>query len=182
MATGRNNKLVGQVGEFLVCAEIGRRLGLIATPFSGNVPLFDVVAVNDSGKSIPIQVKASNGHTFPFDVEKWVEIEFDPKSQTQRHGSLRPLDMPELIHVLVMLSGKSELRRDRFFVCTRKELQIEIAAENKEFLQKHQGKRPKNWRSTRSGLSTKRLAQFENRWSLIQEQFGAGDRRSLRQS
>ena len=33
MATGRSNKLVGQVGEFLVCAELGRR-GMIATPFS----------------------------------------------------------------------------------------------------------------------------------------------------
>jgi len=41
MATGRNNKLTGQISEFLVCAELGKR-GLIATPFAGNVPAFDV--------------------------------------------------------------------------------------------------------------------------------------------
>lgn len=40
MATGRQNKLTGQLAEHLVCAELGRR-GLIATPFSGNVPTFD---------------------------------------------------------------------------------------------------------------------------------------------
>ena len=31
--------LAAQVGEYLVCAELARR-GLIATPFSGNVPEF----------------------------------------------------------------------------------------------------------------------------------------------
>lgn len=39
MSSGPSNKLVGQVGEFLVCAEPGRR-ELIANPFSGNVPGF----------------------------------------------------------------------------------------------------------------------------------------------
>lgn len=36
---GLRNKLAGQVGEYLVCAEFGRR-GLIATSFTGNVPDF----------------------------------------------------------------------------------------------------------------------------------------------
>lgn len=35
---GRNNKLAEQIGEHLVCAELGRR-GFIATPFSGMFPL-----------------------------------------------------------------------------------------------------------------------------------------------
>ena len=47
MATGSANKLTGQVGEFLVCAELGRR-GMFATPFAGNVPEFDVVAVGET--------------------------------------------------------------------------------------------------------------------------------------
>jgi DNA modification methylase len=34
MASGLSNKLIGQVGEFLVCAELGRR-GFVATPFAG---------------------------------------------------------------------------------------------------------------------------------------------------
>ena len=60
MSTGRNNKLAGQIGEFLVCAELGKR-GLIATPFSGNVPAFDILAADDLCNTVPIQVKASRG-------------------------------------------------------------------------------------------------------------------------
>jgi hypothetical protein len=37
MASGLSNKLTGQIGEFLACAELGRR-GFVATSFTGNVP------------------------------------------------------------------------------------------------------------------------------------------------
>ena len=43
MATGLSTKLTGQIGEHLVTAELGR-LGIIATPFSGNVPEIDILA------------------------------------------------------------------------------------------------------------------------------------------
>ena len=43
MATGLSTKLTGQIGEHLVTAELGR-LGIIATPFSGNVPDIDILA------------------------------------------------------------------------------------------------------------------------------------------
>jgi len=43
MATGLNSKLTGQIGGHLVTAELGRR-GIIATPFSGNVPEIDILA------------------------------------------------------------------------------------------------------------------------------------------
>jgi hypothetical protein len=43
-----------------VAAELGRR-GLIATPFAGNVPIFDLLAVDEKGRAIPIQVKTING-------------------------------------------------------------------------------------------------------------------------
>ena len=58
MSKGRDNRLAGQIGEYLVCAELGKR-GLIATPFSGNVPAFDVLAADDLCRTVPIQVKAS---------------------------------------------------------------------------------------------------------------------------
>jgi len=57
MSKGLSNKLAGQIGEYLVCAELGRR-GLIATPFSGNVPTFDVLATDEQCLTVPIQVKA----------------------------------------------------------------------------------------------------------------------------
>jgi len=43
MATGLSIKLTGQIGGQLVTAELGSR-GIIATPFSGNVPDLDKLA------------------------------------------------------------------------------------------------------------------------------------------
>ena len=60
MATGRSNKLVGQTGEYLVAAELSRR-GLIATTFTGNVPHYDIIASNEFGMHVSVQVKASRG-------------------------------------------------------------------------------------------------------------------------
>jgi Holliday junction resolvase-like predicted endonuclease len=56
MATGRQMKLVGQKGEYLVAAELGRR-GLIATTFTGNVPDYDIIVSTEQGKHISVQVK-----------------------------------------------------------------------------------------------------------------------------
>jgi hypothetical protein len=49
MGSGRNNKLVGQTGEYLVAAELSRRV-LITTTFTGNVPYYDIIATNEKGK------------------------------------------------------------------------------------------------------------------------------------
>jgi hypothetical protein len=60
MASGRGMQLTRQIGEHLVAAELGRQ-GYIAAPFAGNVPLYDLLAADTRGFSIPIQVKAING-------------------------------------------------------------------------------------------------------------------------
>jgi hypothetical protein len=49
MATGRDNQLTKQVGEYLVAAEVCRR-GFIATTFTGNVPHYDIIASDGSGR------------------------------------------------------------------------------------------------------------------------------------
>jgi hypothetical protein len=101
MATGRSNKLVGQVGEFLVCAELGRR-GFIATPFAGNVPGYDVIATAEHGSSVLIQVKANNGSGFwQCNGDKFLEIEFDAKTGVQNILRPRKLADPNTIWVLV---------------------------------------------------------------------------------
>ena len=64
MSKGLNNRLAGQVGEYLVCAELGRR-GLIATSFTGNVPEFDLIVADGSLKTLPVQVKTSRGLSWP---------------------------------------------------------------------------------------------------------------------
>ena len=81
MATGRSNKLVGQTGEYLVAAELSRR-GLIATTFTGNVPHYDIIASDELGRNVSVQVKAGRGESWQFgDIRQYCEITFDGKRQ-----------------------------------------------------------------------------------------------------
>lgn len=73
---GLKNKLAGQIGEYLVCAELARR-DLIATPFAGNVPTFDVLATDELCRTVPIQVKTTRGDSWPSDATRWMQIRFD---------------------------------------------------------------------------------------------------------
>jgi hypothetical protein len=72
MATGRGMQLTRQIGEHLVAAELGRH-GYIAAPFAGNVPLYDLLAADARGFSIPIQVKAINGGSWQFSADTYLK-------------------------------------------------------------------------------------------------------------
>ena len=62
-------QLSKQLSEHLVAAELARR-GIVATPFSGNVPDIDIFAFK-SGKSISVQVKsAKTGNITVANVER----------------------------------------------------------------------------------------------------------------
>ena len=74
MATGRSMQLTRQIGEHLVAAELGRQ-GLIATPFAGNVPEFDLLVADKKGRAMPIQVKAINGPSWQFNAKSFLDIE-----------------------------------------------------------------------------------------------------------
>ena len=80
MATGRGNQLTMQVGEYLVAAEVCRR-GFIATTFTGNVPHYDIIASNATGRHQAIQVKAILGHSWQFDIRTFVDVQLEGKSQ-----------------------------------------------------------------------------------------------------
>ena len=60
MATGRNNKLVGQTGEYLVAAELSR-MNLIATTFTGNVPHYDIIASDNRAGMLPFRSRPMVG-------------------------------------------------------------------------------------------------------------------------
>ena len=57
-----------------MAARLGR-MGYVAAPFAGNVPLFDLLAADQQGFTIPIQVKAINGISWQYDVKDFLEIE-----------------------------------------------------------------------------------------------------------
>ena len=65
MATGLSTQLTRQIGEHLVAAKLGR-MGYLAAPFAGNVPMFDLLAADESGFTIPFKSKrlmARHGNT-----------------------------------------------------------------------------------------------------------------------
>ena len=102
MATGRHNKLVGQAGEYLVASELSRR-GLIATTFTGNVPHYDIIASNEEGRHLSIQVKTISGSSWQFArIDHYVEIRFEDRVQIV--GKIHPSPVENLIYVFVKLA------------------------------------------------------------------------------
>ncbi len=161
MATGRRTQLTRQIGEHLVAAELGRR-GLIAAPFAGNVPLFDLLAADERGRSIPVQVKAINGPSWQFNVTQFLRV--DVVEGIQKVRGRVSLARPELICIFVFLR---EAGKDEFYIFRLSDLQ--------EFFAKVYtgGRRPKNPNSMHCKISPHDLQQHRDKWSVIFEALGA---------
>ena len=168
MATGRGNKLTSQIGEFLVCAELGRQ-GLIATPFAGNVPKFDLIVADNNCQTIPIQVKASNSNNWPSKATLWMQIEFDDANKKQIYHGPITIDDPDLIYVCVAIA-QTQNQRDRFFILNRRELQQICIKNYCTCMNSRDWKRPRNYKSLDCRYSISDLVQYENRWSLIEKE------------
>jgi hypothetical protein len=163
MATGRSNKLVGQTGEYLVAAELSRR-GLIATTFTGNVPHYDIIASDETGRHVSVQVKAARGGSWQFaDITHYCDITF--KGHRQVVGRAKPCPVRRLVVVFVAL-GKE--RDDRFYILTWQRLRDLLIRDRVAYLGKHGGIRPKQWKSLHSGIVEKSLLPYRDRWKTIE--------------
>lgn len=176
MTSGLGNKLTGQIGEYLVCAELGRR-GLIATPFSGNVPTFDVLATDALCRTVPLQVKTSQSDTWPSDARLWMNLELNPATGVQKnHGPVK-IQHPTLIYVCVAIAavgGNAALGgRDRFFILTKADLQTICISGYSEFMDKHGWRRPRNPASYDNRYFVSGLQGFEDNWDLISHRLEA---------
>jgi len=171
MATGRTNQLTGAVGEFLVAAELCR-LNLLATPFAGNVPHYDIIASGQSGGHLAVQVKATNGLTWQFNIRQFADVQLSNNGKQQVAGR-HPEPFPELMCVMVALK---EAGRDRFFVLEWKELQDILVRGYEAYLLKYGGTRPKKPDSFHCALGIKDIEPFENQWLKILDRIPDGAR------
>ncbi len=163
MATGRSNKLVGQTGEYLVAAELSRR-GLIATTFTGNVPHYDIIASDEHGKHVSVQVKASRGPSWVFgDVTRFCEITFKGKRQVV--GRPQPCAVRCLVVVFVWIGVN---RADQYYVLTWRTLRGMVVRGHRAYLAKRDGLRAKTWDSFHSGISEKALRPYRDRWDIVE--------------
>jgi hypothetical protein len=163
MGTGRSNKLVGQTGEYLVAAELSRR-GLIATTFTGNVPNYDIIASNEHGKHVSVQVKASRGSSWQFsDITRFCEISFKGKCQVL--GRLKPSPVRRLIVVFVVIEAN---RADRYYILTWRTLRGMLVRGHKAYLAKRNGMRAEKWDSLHSAISEKALKPYRDSWDIVE--------------
>lgn len=164
MTTGRNNKLVGATGEYLVAAELSRR-GLIATTFTGNVPHYDIIASDSMGRHVSVQVKASRGGSWQFaNISLYCEIEFE--NEKQIIGAKKSCPVRDLIMVFVSVG---EQGGDHFYILPWNEFRDIIVAHHSAFLAKHDGIRPKQWRSLHCAIVESVLESFQDRWDNIEK-------------
>ena len=161
-ATARDMQLAKQIGEYLVASELARQ-GLLVATFSGNVPDFDIVATDERGSSIPIQVKAIRGGSWQFHATKFVAITFNGRKQVL--GKLVKPRKTQQICVLVLIQ---ESGKDRFFVCTWEQLRNMAVSKYKAWLAEHDNVRPYKYDSLHcSLLPTDLEGQFEGKWDSI---------------
>jgi hypothetical protein len=171
MAQGRDIQLARQIGEHLVAAELGRQ-GFVATPFAGNVPLFDLLAADLTGRAFSIQVKTSRGGVWQLQADKFINIHVDAEpdnegKRNQRVTGLVPLPNPDVIWVFVMLHEKAAGKAPDFFVCTIEQVQAIVRADYKD------GFRPKNPDSKHCTISPARLdaLNYRDNWGLLGARF-----------
>ena len=164
MATGRSNYLTKQTGEYLVAAELSRR-GFIATPFTGNVPSYDIVAVDGRGGHALVQVKAIAATSWQLNVGQFADVVFDgPKQIIQGQ---RDDPYPDLVCVMVQIAPPDAGRPDRFFVLPWRKLGKIVIAGHKKFLAKHGGVRPRSPKSLHTAVYPEALAHWEGRWQVF---------------
>lgn len=164
MATGLGNKLVGQTGEYLVAAKLSR-MGFITTTFTGNVPHYDIIASDDKGRHVAVQVKTSRGDSWQVgDISHFCDIQFTGKRQVVGRKTSNPIR--KLVCVFVRLDDD---RGDRFFICTWRQWRDLLVKHHTAYLKKHHGQRPKEWRSLHCGTDVRQLARFEGKWQTVRK-------------
>jgi hypothetical protein len=163
MASGRSNKLVGQTGEYLVAAELSRR-GLIATTFTGNLPYYDIIASNEKGKHVSVQVKASRVSSWQFgDITKFFDISFKGKHQIVGRRIRCPIQRLVVVFVRIDANGA-----DQYHILPWRRLRDLIAKGHKAYLGKHGGMRAEKWDSLHGAISEKDLMPYKDKWTTIE--------------
>ncbi len=163
MATGREMHLAKAIGEYLVCAELSRR-GFIATSFTGNVPYFDILAVNDKYKTTPIKVKTIRGGSWQFDAAKFLDITITPSGIQKINGKKR-LPYSKLICIYIKLADSRG--GDEFYIFKQAQLQNIIFKNQSKWLGEHGGRRPRNPESTHAAVSPIDLVKFRDNWRIL---------------
>jgi hypothetical protein len=161
-----------------VCAELGRQLDLVATPFAGNVPAFDLLVADEQCRSLPIQVKAARGPQWPARADSWMKLTVVDGQQID--GGDLEIDHPHLIYVFVAIAsgaelGKGDRPRDRFFILTKRDVQGILTTAYRNYMSERKvpWQRPRNPASFDARIDAAQMAAFEDNWALVRHRLAA---------
>jgi|TARA_R100001143_G_scaffold13771_3_gene15488 hypothetical protein len=163
MANGWNNQLTKQVGEYLAAAELCRR-GFVAATFSGNVPHYDILASNEAGVHMAVQVKAILRIAWQFDVTKFVDVQLEGKKQVI--GGYKPAPYPNLVCIFIRLA---EYGKDEFYILEWESLQKLAVYSHCRYLERHGYIRPKKPDSMHLSIDTNDLREYKDNWSVLSD-------------
>jgi len=150
------------MGEFLVSAELCRR-GLLATPFSGNVPHYDIIASGEHIGHLAIQVKAINRGNWQLNASKFVDIKMDGDRQVL--GERVEAPYPDLFCVFVAVGDSNT--KDRYFVFSWEQLAEIVVSHHAEWLAAHGWIRPRAPKSTHCSIGISQIEMFEDQWDSV---------------
>lgn len=163
MIAGLSRQLVQHQGEYLVAAELCRQ-GYLATTFTGNVPDFDIIAIDEKLRAIPIQVKAIKAGAWQFDAERFLKI--DKEKGVQRISGKEKLRNPKLVWVFIYLEDE---QIPEFYLLTEKKVRDIIFRHYSRNLEAKEGRRPRNPESTHTAISRKMLQRYKDNWAIISD-------------
>ena len=159
MASGHKTQLTRQIGEHLVAAKLGRR-GYTATPFAGNVPFFDILAADEFGHAIPIQVKAINGPSWQFRIDTFLDIQVTESRQIIL--GKKQLPNPNLICIYVHLRENAD---DDYYIFKLQNLQD-------YFFSTYKGRKSPNKTDVmHCAIWPEDIQEHKEKWQLIDDSF-----------
>ena len=161
----RATQLIARAGEHLVVSELNKR-GYFSTPFAGAVPEFDVIAVDENLRTIPVQVKTAKDSAFWWlgDARDWMRID-DSRKGEQKILGLKKIVNPELIYCFVNLEPVE------FYLLRKKELQKIVYENYERYMKQIKGKR-KSFPiviGAESEKGYKGLEEFRDNWKIFGE-------------
>lgn len=162
----RGTQLIARAGEHLVASELNKR-SYFSTPFAGAVPEFDVIAVDENLRTIPVQVKTAKDSSFWWlgDARNWMRID-DSKKGEQKILGLKKIEHPELIYIFVNLEPME------FYILRKREVRQLLYENYKCYLKQIKGKR-KSFIVVIGAESSKGysgLEAFKDNWKVFGEE------------
>ena len=109
-------------------------------------------------------MKAIRGGSWQFDGHKFMDISILDDGVQIIKGK-KKIDNPHLMCIFVNLVAQG---KDEFYIFRLRDLQDIVFKNYKEWLDRHDGRRPRNPQSTHNSVSPKDLSTYKENWVLLE--------------